>query len=177
MRIAVRTKECKLYIHIACPASSRVWHPLSIEINVYGAIILDGGHNRGHELKEEHQCHIWLDVLALLLGFFDELPEPLCVLAGVNRQLLDVQVWVLFEGDCFVLVLGRDILENLVVRQRLAVLVAARQPHPRAVVIVVVGDGQNVFPAGLALKLVLVLEQPARGQSASPHPQQRQNEN
>lgn len=114
----------------------------SADIN--SRIVLNSGHHRRHEFEENHEGLIRLKLNSLGFVFFNQLFHNFGVFAWMYRDLSHSQMRMVFLCNGLVLVFRHYIFKDLFLGEWVFVLIIAREPESRGVIIGVISDRDSV---------------------------------
>lgn len=83
------------------------------DFNIKGLVILDRRHHWSHKLQENNQWHMRFYFFAFRFGLLYESLHHFWMLTRVDCQHPEIELRHQFLSDCFILILGINVLEDL----------------------------------------------------------------
>lgn len=114
------------------------------DFNIKGLVVLDRRHHWGHKLQENNQRHMRFYFFAFRFGLLNESLHHFWMLTRVDCQHPEIQLRHQFLSDCFILVLGINVLEDLLRTQRSSIDIITFDPKSWSVVVFVICDVNTV---------------------------------
>lgn len=124
----------------------RAMRTKSLELQIDGEVVLNGGHDAAYEFKEDEQALRHLRLATVGLYRFDDRFHDLGVVTWMDARLLHIDVWMLFHGHCLLGVVGCDVLKYFCLAEGVAVFVVACEPQTGGLSVEIVCYAQVVFP-------------------------------